>query len=377
MAKGCELGLENIKMKFNLEVPCNALGYGQMGFGVAYEIYKRGLEPNILPVGPVDFRPFVKDSSFEYWFTQCSKNALKNYQNHPTLRLWHFSGSERLLGKMPNILWTAHECSELTPEETEIAQGYKKVLVTSEYSKDVFSKHGVQDVEVVPNFFDSIHLKQVSVPRPKNAQVSWGLFGKMEKRKQTKNSLISWANKFGNQPEHRLTCQIFNPFLDPQQQSNEINSWFMGRCPNNISFLGHQETNELINQVYNGIDIIIALNSAEGTNLPLLNCLGLGKHAVVHNATGHKDFCNTRNSVLIESKGQEPIYDGVFFHQGAPFNQGHMPSINYDDVLAAYDKALQRFREKSFNEEGTKIQQEFTVGKTVDSLLSHLLDEKA
>lgn len=357
-------------MKFNLEVPCNVSGYGQVGWGILYEIYSRGLEPNIFTIGE-DLRPFVKDPAFEIWLSDCKNKSLKDFRNLPTLRLWHISGSERLLSKR-NILWTANECSELTSEEFEILSGYDKIIVTSNYSKDVFAKYFDPDSKlfVVHNFFDSIHYKNTTVKKPK--QLNWGLFGKMEKRKQSRSSLISWANKFGNNPNHHLTCAIFNGFLDAGQQANEINSWFNGRPPYNISFLGPQPTNEEMNTIYNSVDIVIALNSAEGTNLPLLTCLGLGKHALVHNATGHRDFCNFDNSVLIESSGQEPIYDNIFFIQGSQFNQGVMPSISYKSVVDGYDQVLKRFNENPVNESGFKIKDDFSVSKTVDALLSHL-----
>src|SRR5687767_279058 len=129
--------------KFNIEVPCNATGLGQVGWGVLYEIFKRGLKPNIFPVGQIDLRPFVQDAKFGFWLEQGIKKALKKFQDYPTIKLWHISSSERHLGSGKQILFTAHELDGLTPEEIEILKGYDEIFVTSNYSKEIFTKHGI------------------------------------------------------------------------------------------------------------------------------------------------------------------------------------------------------------------------------------------
>lgn len=357
-------------MQFNLEIPLNSLSLGQIGYGVAYEMFRRGLAPNIFPVGNVDLRAFNQDTNFEYWLNSCVKKAISNFQGFPTIKHWHISGSERRLGKGKQVLWTAHECSEITPAEQEVCRGYDVVLVTSNYSKEVFAKGGIE-AQVCPNYFDELHFKEIEVPSPDDA-IQWGLFGKLEKRKHTRNSIIAWANKYGNNKNHRLVAVIFNPFLQPEMQQHEINSWFGGRIPWNIQILPFQEKNSDLNKVFNSVDIVVALSGAEGWNLPLSTCLGLGKHAVVLNCTGHKDFANDANSVLVEPSGQEPIYDGVFFHQGGAVNQGNMYSFDIAAAHAAFDWAIARFKDQHDNISGRRIRENFTVAKTVDKLLEQI-----
>ncbi len=61
------------------------------------------------------------------------------------------------------------------------------------------------------------------------------------------------------------------------------------------------------------------------------------------------------------------IYDSLFFHKGAPFNQGSMYSFDEDQVVAAMDKAIELSSTK--NTEGLKLQKEFTYKRTVDEIL--------
>jgi glycosyltransferase involved in cell wall biosynthesis len=353
---------------FNLEVPVSALGYGQMGWGIAYEIYKRGLEPNIFPIGNVDLRPFTPDSNFNFWLETCIKKALRDYRKYPTLRLWHIQGSERLLTEK-TTLWVAHECDTLTPEEQEILSGHHKVLVTSNYSKDVFVKYGV-NAEWCPNFFDSIHLSRTE-RQFKNKPITFGLFGKLEKRKNTHNLLVAWGNKYANQKDYRLIAAIFNPFIKVEEQTAYLNKVFNGRKPWNIEFFPMQETNAQFNELMNSCDINLSGGSgAEGWNLPCFNGLCLGQHSVVMNEHAHKDFATEQNSVLFASNGKTPIYDGMFFNQGAQVNQGDMFTFSQEDLHAACEEAVARFQSNPRNDEGEKLKDVFTVQRTVDKLLS-------
>ena len=64
---------------------------------------------------------------------------------------------------------------------------------------------------------------------------------------------------------------------------------------------------------------------------------------------------------------KEDIYDSLFFHKGAPFNQGSMYSFDENQVVAAMEKAVELSSTK--NTEGLKLQEEFTYKRTVDQLL--------
>ena len=49
--------------------------------------------------------------------------------------------------------------------------------------------------------------------------------------------------------------------------------------------------------------------------------VAMGKHSVTLNASGYKQWANEENSVLVNPSGKVPVYDGMFFHEGQPYNQ--------------------------------------------------------
>lgn len=356
-------------MKFNLEIPINSVSLGQIGYGICYELFKRKIKPNIFPIGDVDLSAFLPDSNFDFWLRSCVQNAQDDFTKYPTIKHWHLNGSERVVGRGKQILWTPHELSEITPTEAAVCSNFDQVLVTSHYSKDVFKKGGV-DTDVCPNFFDSRHFYEVSVPQA--GKYNWGIFGKLEKRKHTRNAIVAWANKYGGDQDHRLLCQVFNPFLDKAAQGHEINSWFGGNCPWNITFYPFQQRNSDLNTLFNSVDIVIGLSGAEGWNLPLHTCLGLGKHAVVLDATGHKEFANSENSTLLEPSGMEDSSDGIFFHKGAKFNQGQIYNFTQNRAWEGFEKALDKLKTCGKVNVAGRATQSFTVSKTVDKLLTYV-----
>ena len=187
--------------------------------------------------------------------------------------------------------------------------------------------------------------------------------GKFEKRKHTAKIFATlWAQKYGNNYNYQLSCCITNPFMKPEQLNALISQALEGKKYGNINFLPFLQTNSEVNEFLNAVDIDLGgLSGAEGWNLPSFNATALGKWSIVLNATSHKDWANDKNSILVEPSGKIPCYDGQFFHQGQPFNQGNIYDFNDEDVLAKTEEAEKIC--KTENTEGLKLQNDFSLWK--------------
>ena len=180
-----------------------------------------------------------------------------------------------------------------------------------------------------------------------------------------------WAKKYGNNYNYQLSCCISNSFMKPEVLNQFINQALEGKQYGNINFLPFLKTNSEVNEFLNAIDIDLGgLSGAEGWNLPSFNATALGKWSIVLNATSHKDWANNNNSILLEPSGKIPCYDGQFFHQGQPFNQGSIYDFNEDEAISKMEEAENKCKQE--NTEGLKLQQEFSYGKTVDKILEYL-----
>ena len=128
--------------------------------------------------------------------------------------------------------------------------------------------------------------------------------------------------------------------------------------------------NKVYNDYLNSADIVLGMSGGEGWGLPEFHSVGLGKHAVILNATSYKEWANTDNAVMIEPSGKTEIYDNKFFIKGAPFNQGSIFDFNEDEFIAGCEKAIENYEQNPVNENGLKLQKDFTYEKLADQLLS-------
>ena len=131
------------------------------------------------------------------------------------------------------------------------------------------------------------------------------------------------------------------------------------------------EKNKTYNEFLNSADVVLAMSSGEGWAIPEFSSVAIGKHAVVLNAHAHTTWANEKNSVLINSlKEKIDCYDNLFFKKGMDTNQGQYFNYNEDEFIAGCEEVVKRVESNKVNEEGLKLQTEFTYEKTVDQLLA-------
>jgi hypothetical protein len=130
--------------------------------------------------------------------------------------------------------------------------------------------------------------------------------------------------------------------------------------------------NKTYNDFLNSGNIIIGMSGGEGWGLPEFQSVALGKHAVILNAHGYKEWANEINSVLVEPKGKINSADDVFFKKGGRFNQGDFFDWSEDDFIDGCERAIKRHGISQANEEGIVLQKNFTYKKMVDRILKEL-----
>ena len=195
--------------------------------------------------------------------------------------------------------------------------------------------------------------------------------GKFEKRKHTKEIIEAWIKKYGNNNKYLLSCCVVNPFLKHEQMNALLSDILDGKHYTNVNFLPHLKTNSEVNHLLNSADIdLTGLSGAEGWNLPAFNSTALGKWSLVYNHSAHKAWANEKNSILLEPKGKERAADGLFFTEQGNFNIGNICSFDADQVTAAMEEAETKVGQ--VNEEGLKLQDDFSYAKTLEIILEKM-----
>jgi hypothetical protein len=356
-------------MKILVETPLNSLSLGNVGYNILRDLYKRGFEVGIFPLGEVELKAFRVEQEFAA-FLQNGVNDRFNFlkKDIPCLKIWHINGSENR--KNPNqYLYTFYECNRPTDIESKIVEAQTKTIFSSSYSRDSFIKVGSNNSTYAPLGFDEdFHVKSEAYLTD---VVHFGLMGKFEKRKHTAKIIRTWLKKYGNNNKYQLSCCVNNPFVSPESMNSLIQETLGGNRYTNINFLPRLNKNSEVNDLLNAIDIdLTGLSGAEGWNLPAFNATALGKWSVVLDETAHKDWAKDSNSILVKSSGEFDCQDNIFFKNGSPFNQGTFFDWTEEEAIAGMEKAEKKVGQ--VNKEGLKLATDFSYSRTVDEILSQI-----
>jgi len=360
-------------VELNFEAPLNSLSFGNVAICLLREFYNQKIDVKFFPISNVDVRAYNLDKAepdFKAWIEEAiNKSVPKYHAQAPSLKLWHLNGSHQRISHK-QVLLTFHELDTATPAELNIVKNNDKVLFCGTYSKDIFNSFGCDSRAFDLGFDDKSFY-----PTKKSYlddRITFGLFGKLEpKRKGHKKVIQAWVKRFGKDKKYFLNCALYNHFLKPEIQEAMLGSFLGGKGFFNVQFLPFMENNSAYNDYLESNDIAIGMGT-ESWDIPAFTSVAKGKYGIILNAAGHKDWANKDNSILINPSGKIPAYDGIFFHPDQPFNQGQIFDFNEDEFIAGCEEAIKRFENNRVNEDGLKLQQEFTWKKSVNNILFHL-----
>ena len=358
-------------------VPINSVSFGQISTLLLKTLHKKVLAGEDLPEvklfplgGQVDLSAQNKDDLFELWLQKRTVDALENHtKDDPCFKLWHLHGSMESFSKEQTLL-SFYELDSPTKSELNVAKN-NRTFFSSKYTCDVFRSSGVK-CEHIPLAFDDFNFKTIDKDYFEDGRIVFGVVGKMEKRKRHGKILKAWAKKFGNDKKYALHCALYNHFLSPEQNNAFVHEALDGEQYFNINFLNYMGENEVYNDFLNSSHVVIGMSGGEGWGLPEFHSTAIGKHSIIMNAHGYKEWANKENSILVDPSGKTDSEDGVFFHKGGNHNQGQIFDFNDDDFISACEEAIKRVKDNPVNEEGFKLQKEFTKEKLLNNVLSKL-----
>lgn len=358
-------------MDFSVNVPINTVSFGQVSLCILKEMYKKGLQPNIFPIGQISSIEVEKD--FGNWLQSCIKKSLYNHKRTiPTFKLWHLDRFDFLSYKQ--ILFTFHELDSPTEVELNVAKNNDVVIFSSNYSKNIFEENGVENCKYIPLGFDFDSFYRKDINSYLNDRITFSVLGKLEKRKNHGKTIRAWIKKFGKDKRYFLSCAVHNPFykndvelktayLNILEGKNDIfNVRFYDRMPNVAKY----------NDFLNSANIVLAMSGGEGWGLPEFQSVAMGKHAVTLNATAYKDWADSENSVLVEPNAKVPVYDNKFFIKGYHLNQGNIFSFDEDAFIHGCEKAIERFDNNPINEAGLLLPKKFNYKNTTEQILKEI-----
>lgn len=277
------------------------------------------------------------------------------------------SGGNESISKK-QILISFYELDSPTQFEKNAVQGNITVF-TNKYTQEIFKNHGIE-THFIPLGFDSHSFNRIDKQFFDDGRITFNLCGKLERRKNQVRVIKSWVKKFGNNKKYSLQSSCYNGFISKEMNAKIIAEALENNRYFNFNNIEWIPKNKTYNEFLNSADVVIGMSSGEGWSIPEFTSVALGKHGVILNAHAHTTWANENNSVLINPlKDKIDCYDNLFFKKGMDVNQGQYFNYNEDEFIAGCEEVVKRVEKNRVNEEGLKLQQEFTYEKTVNQIL--------
>jgi glycosyltransferase involved in cell wall biosynthesis len=359
-------------MNYSLHVPLNGLSFGQVSLAILREIYQKGHNPAIFPIGNADLSAYKIEKEFGEWLQgNVNKANSTHSRKNPVIKLWHLEGSLESLSEK-QVLLTFYELDSPTNVELNIVKNNSRVVFTNTATTNIFENFGCGNVSTVFLGFDKNNFSAKTKKYYQDNRIVFNLLGKFENRKRHEKVVVAWLKKYGNNPNYFLNCAIYNPFFKPEDNTQIWGSLLKGKTYFNVNFLGHMTQNELYNDFLNQCNIVISMSGAEGWGLGEFHSVALGKHCVGLYAHAHRDWMTPQNSVLVNPSSKIDAYDNVFFVKGRSFNQGCIYDFDENEFIDGCEEAIKRVNKDRVNHAGLELQKTFTYENTTNLLLKEL-----
>jgi len=362
-------------MSFAVNLPLNDVSFGQVSI-IFLKTYLENIEKYgekisaLLPVmNQLTFESFVKDEKFDSFIRDLLQKGNLHNKKTPVFKLWHLHESLQSYSN-DQTLFSFYELDQPTQYELNIARN-NKMAFSSKYTIDIFKSFGVES-NYIPLCFDDFSFKRNEKKYFSDDRIVFNLVGKFEKRKNHEKIIRSWIKKYGNNRNYYLQCAVFNGHLPDAEKQYQMISQALtdGGKYFNVHFLPRMAQNSVYNDFLNSGDIVLGMSGGEGWGLPEFHSVALGKHSVILNATGYKEWATNENSVLVEPSQKIEAYDNFFFKKGASINQGNIFDFNEDDFINGCEQAIKRVMLNKKNEKGIELQSEFSRQRMTDTIIN-------
>ena len=318
------MNYQEVKM-INITAPINNLGYGVASVNIIKSLLKIGYDLQLNVIGQIE------DTKYLQLF---SKLIQKNVnRSTASVKIWHQNDVHHHIGKGKHIAFPIFELNQFTKAEKWSLSHNDKILVCSEWAKQIAEQETSIETSVVPLGVDRDILKPFKSGRRETVFFNCG---KWEVRKGH-DILVECFNKaFDYNDEVELWMMCHNPFYSQQQQDEWINLYKNSKLGDKIRIIPRQKDHRDVYNIMKQTDCGVFPARAEGWNLELLEMLSCGKHVITTNYSGHTEFCSVKNSMLVDVTSLESAIDGVWFH-----GQGMWASIGEDQK----DQIISHMRE--------------------------------
>ena len=359
-------------MQINLHSGISTLSYGVVGLNILRSLSKLGHDLVYWPIGHIEAIP--PDTGL---INQCIQNQVNVNKNSPCLKVFHEFDLCTRIGSGKYGTMSFFEIDRLDARRVAHLNCSDIIFCPSTWAKKVMEESGVKPEKVICHPGVDTNLFR---PKPlQNDEVTrFCSIGKWEVRKSFQELATAFEKAFLPEDKVELYIAADNPFFPEEENQAWRNIFIKSKLGSKVKFINRSLDQGSIVDLINHCDCLVSPSKAEGFNLPALEALACGRHVITTNYSAMPDFCDDKNSMLINIDKTQPCYDGHWF---TPESIGDAYWAYYGqnqiDQLINYMRGIHKqkqYGELKINEYGSKTGKEFSWDKTTKIISSNLGD---
>ena len=356
-------------MNINLISPLNQLGYGVVGLNIVRQL-SESANLSFWPIGqascPREYENQVKLS--------IENSKIPDF-DAPCIRIWHQFDMSQFVGRGKRIGFPIFELDTFNDVEKHHLSNLDHLFVCSEWAKQVVEQN-------IPSLTGSISVIPLGVDqsifKPDISRRKETVFfncGKWEIRKGHDVLVTAFNEAFSEDDDVELWMMCENPFYSPEENAYWEILYKQSKLGRKIRIIPRQETQKEVYNIMRQVDCGVFLSRAEGWNLELLELMACGKNVIATDYSGHTQFCNVNNSLLVDINEKEKAVDNKWF-----FGEGEWAKIGKKQIQQAsyymsaihraktQDRLVQNEITQSVIETANKFSWENTAKEIIDAL---------
>lgn len=293
--------------------------------------------------------------------------------SHTSIRLYHqFALSERI-GDGLHCGFPIFELDNFSENEKQHLRSVDKLIVCSEWAKNVVKNSVGIDSVVVPLGVDTDLFSSAKLNQSQSTTIFLNV-GKWEYRKGHDFLAEAFRAAFSPSDDVKLIMHSYNIFLG---ENNKIwENHYRKILGDQVEFVKRGSYADVISS-YAAADCLVAPTRAEGWGMPILEAMAMGLPVITTDVSGQTEFVNEENSMLLCPAETEVASDGVWFSPDRTGN-GSWAKIDDDtfELLVTYLRIIHIKKlvgENLFNETGVATAQKFTWAKSAERLLEAMI----
>jgi glycosyltransferase involved in cell wall biosynthesis len=347
-------------MNINLHAPIGVTGYGHVAFNLLKELTKNH-KTCLTPIG----NPKAESPLDLALINHAMDLSISMGYDTTCLKIWHQFDLLTKPGRGKYIAYPFFEIDTFNSLEKYHLNFPDQLIASSQWAKQVLLDNDIKrDIDIVHLGVDNSIFYPREVPtKPQN--FIFVTVGKWEVRKSHDIVIECFNKAFSNEDNVELWMITHNPFLNEQQEQEWLSLVNRSKLRNKIKVFPRLPTQHNLAEAISYADCGLYLSRAEGWNLELLETMAMNKPVIATNYSAHTEYCDSKNSYLVDITEKELAEDGKWFH-----GDGNWAKISDKEKDQIIDYMKYVYTNKiSSNPEGLNTAQKFTWENSAKQLV--------